>query len=341
MSFKTWWPGVALVLVAGGGWFAMSLPGRWIGPQQSAPINNPDRSEEASPVRPALDSRDRPAQWSPAPSLRTDHAYHAAVAVGGTIYIAGGSADVEVFDPQRQTWESLGKSPIDRDFPGLAALGGQIYVVGGVQRKRNLATVDLFDVASGEWQKSAPLQVARSRLAVAACGGKLYAIGGYVGNGTEALDTGVIEEYDPGKRAWVKRANMPTPRHGHAAAVVNDRILVIGGTGKRASGYGSLAAVEEYDPTTDRWKARAPMPTGRGFLGAAVVRGKVFAIGGHMQQFRVECYDPKTDTWTSLNDAPAGFERFGIAALGGDIYLIGGEVNPRRVWRFQPQLGED
>jgi N-acetylneuraminic acid mutarotase len=215
-------------------------------------------------------------------------------------------------------------------------LGKQIYVVGGVRRKKNLATVHLFDVASKHWQRAAPLQVARSRLAVAAWGGKLYAVGGYAGDGTEALDSGVVEEYDPGKRAWVTKASMPTPRHGHAAVVVNHRILVIGGYGKRASGYGELTAVEEYDPTTDRWQARAPLPTGRGFLGAAVVRGQVFAIGGHRQHFRVECYDPKTDTWRSLKDAPDGFERFGIATLGDDIYLIGGEVNPRRVWRFQP-----
>jgi N-acetylneuraminic acid mutarotase len=288
-----------------------------------------------------LDGQDRPAQWSRAPSLRTDHAYHAAIAVDGRIYIAGGGADVEVFDPQRQTWESLGKSPTDCAFLGLAALGKQIYVVGGVQQKKNLATVYLFDIATKQWQKGTPLQVARSRLAVVACVGKLYAIGGYIGNGKEALDTGIVEEYDPGKQAWVKKASMPTPRHGHAAVVVNHRILVIGGYGKRTSGYGELRVVEEYDPTTDRWQTRAPMPTGRGFLGAAVVQGKVFAIGGHRQHSRVECYDPKTDTWRSLKDAPDGFDRFGIATLGDDIYLIGGEVNPRRVWRFHPELRED
>jgi N-acetylneuraminic acid mutarotase len=308
MAFKTGWLGVALVVVAGGGGLA------------PAALNRPERS----------------AQWSQAPSLRTDHAYHGAVAVDGIIYVAGGSADVEAFDPQRQTWESLGKSPTDGDFPGVAALGKQIYVVGGVQRKRNLATVDLFGIASRKWQKGAPLQVARSRLAVVACGGKLYAIGGYVGDGREALDCAVVEEYDPDKRAWVKKASMPTPRHGHAAVVLDRRILVIGGYGRRASGYGDLTTVEEYDPAADRWRTRAPLPTGRGFLGAAVVRGTVFAFGGHRQRSRVECYDPQADTWQSLKDAPDGFERFGIATLGGDIYLIGGEVNPRRVWRFQP-----
>jgi N-acetylneuraminic acid mutarotase len=278
-----------------------------------------------------------PRHWSRGPSLRTNHAYHAAVVVEGKIYVVGGGADVEVFDPERQAWESLGKSPSHRDFPGAAALGKEIHVVGGVHRKKNLATVDVFDTPSKKWQSGARLQVARSRLAAVAWGGKLYAIGGYVGDGTEALDTGMVEEYDPGKGAWVEKAGMPTPRHGHAAVVVNNRILVIGGYGKDASGYGDLTAVEEYDPKNNRWTRKAAMASRRGFLGAAVVRGKVFAIGGHMDQSRVERYDPEMDRWIDLEQAPAAFDRFGIAAVDNDIYCVGGQGTGRQVWRFQPQ----
>jgi hypothetical protein len=273
--------------------------------------------------------------WSRAPSLLTDHAYHGAVDVEGKIYAVGGGADVEVLDPKRNAWESLGRSPTDRDFPGVAALGKQIYVMGGLGHKDNLATVDVFDVASRKWQAGVPLQVARSRLAAVAYGGKLYAIGGYIG---DTKNTGVVEEYDPAKRAWVKKkAGMPTPLHGHAAVVVNNRILVIGGYRFDSGRMGAWSGVEEYDPETDRWRSRSAMPGGgRGFLAAAVVDGKVFAIGGHRDQFRAERYDPVTDRWTALGPPPDPFERGGTATLGNDIYLIGGEMNPRSVWRFRP-----
>jgi N-acetylneuraminic acid mutarotase len=272
--------------------------------------------------------------WSRAPSLRTDHAYHAAVAVDGKIYVFGGGADVEVLDPTRNAWVSLGKSPTDCDFPGAAALGKQIYVVGGLGVKNDLATVDVFDVVSRKWHSGVPLQVARSRLAAVAFGGKLYAIGGYIGH---ARNTGVVEMYDPAKRAWVKKASMPTPLHGHAAVVVNNRILVVGGYEFDSGRMGAWSGVEEYDPATDRWRSRSAMPGGgRGFLGAAVVGGKVFAIGGHHDQFRVERYDPETDRWSALGPPPDPFERGGTVTIGNEIYLIGGETNPRGVWRFRP-----
>jgi len=293
-------------------------------------FQDPDEKQAATGGKPQ-------GQWSRAPSLLTDHAYHAAVAVDGKIYAVGAGADVEVFDPGRQAWQTLAKSTHVQDFPGAAALGEQIYVVGGVDKKKNLATVDVFDVAAKKWQSGAPLEVARSRLTTVTFDGKLYAIGGYIGDGREALDTGSVEEYDPGQRSWRKKASMPTARHGHAAVVVNNRILVIGGYGKHASKYGPVSVVEEYDPKNDSWRTRAAMPTGRGFLGAAVLSGKVFAIGGHGTGLCVEGYDPEADTWSRLHEAPAEFDRFGIATVGNEIYCVGGEVSPRRVWRFQPR----
>lgn len=38
--------------------------------------------------------------------------------------------------------------------------------------------------------------------------------------------------------------------------------------------------MEEYDPATDTWTPKAPMPTVRRNLAAATANGKVYAIGG-------------------------------------------------------------
>ena len=44
--------------------------------------------------------------------------------------------------------------------------------------------------------------------------------------------------------------------------------------------FGVVATVEEYDPNTDTWTVKAPMPTARQSLGAALANGKIYAIGG-------------------------------------------------------------
>ncbi|NIO40345.1 MAG: hypothetical protein GTO41_09190, partial [Burkholderiales bacterium] len=51
-----------------------------------------------------------------------------------------------------------------------------------------------------------------------------------------------------------------------AAAVVNGRIHAVGGTGP---GRRNTSAHEVYDPGTDSWTQRAPLPTTRDHLAAA------------------------------------------------------------------------
>ena len=80
------------------------------------------------------------------------------------------------------------------------------------------------------------------------------------------------------------------------------------------------------------WTDRADLPTPRAFLGASVVDGKIYAIGGAVKvgllqitpSMAVEVYDPATDTWTRKADLP--LERITAAAstLDGKIYVVGG-----------------
>jgi N-acetylneuraminic acid mutarotase len=55
-----------------------------------------------------------------------------------------------------------------------------------------------------------------------------------------------------------------------------------------------LSTVEAYDPATDTWTTKAPMPTARQGLAAAVVNGSLYAIGGYNGSYlsTVESYTP-------------------------------------------------
>jgi len=73
------------------------------------------------------------------------------------------------------------------------------------------------------------MQVPRSRLAAVAVKGRVYAVGG-IRDGrddTNVAQSGAVEEYDPNKDRWVMKAEMPTPRHGHAAVVLRDNVLTM------------------------------------------------------------------------------------------------------------------
>jgi len=169
----------------------------------------------------------------------------------------------------------------------------------------------------------------------------------YYGKGT-ALYYGTVEAYNPATNTWTTKAPMPTPRQGHAVAVVNGRIYAIGGWG----GWPDLSTVEVYDPATNTWattvpvtpatiaantagKPLAPMPTARDDFGFSVVNGIIYAIGGDTNAFDavlgipccttvVEAYDPVANIWTTDAPMPTMRDDFDASMVDGVIYAIAG-----------------
>ena len=76
--------------------------------------------------------------------------------------------------------------------------------------------------------------------------------------------------------SWVTRAKAPSVRCETAGAVLNGLLYVVGG----GTGTDYVALVDVYDPKTDCWRSLARMRTPRGFLAAAPLGGKVYAVGG-------------------------------------------------------------
>ena len=84
------------------------------------------------------------------------------------------------------------------------------------------------------------------------------------------------------------------------------------------------------------WEEVASLDVARGGLGAAVVDGRICAIGGLGARFpiegAVEAYHPERDVWTPRAFLPTPRVLFGGCNLGGMIYTVGGaEV----VWTAQ------
>jgi ribosomal protein S8 len=82
--------------------------------------------------------------------------------------------------------------------------------------------------------------------------------------------------------------------------------------------------------TQNSWTSRMSMPTARTDLGTAVVKGKIFAIGGGNHDGNLstnEMYDPVKDTWTTKASMPTSRSSFGIAVYQNKIYCIGGSTS--------------
>jgi hypothetical protein len=145
---------------------------------------------------------------------------------------------------------------------------------------------------------------------------------------------------DSAENTWVSKASMQKARANFGIAVVNGKIYAFGGDSGSPTGNvvpaetrtdDVLSTNEEYNPTSDTWTFRKPMPTARALLGVAVYQNKVYCIGGYQGGYintgANEVYDPATDTWETCTPMPS-FETFATAnVVNGKIYVITANLN--------------
>ena len=151
--------------------------------------------------------------------------------------------------------------------------------------------------------------------------GEIYVIGS---NSTYA--------YNPSTNTWVSKTPLPTHQQSFAVAAYQNKIYVFGGCSgfNQITGYpiNCTGANEEYNPATDSWETKAPMPTARAELQANVVNGKIYLIGGTLPNGSIsnatEVYDPSNDSWSTAAPIPTPVGLYASAVVDNKIYVEGG-----------------
>lgn len=164
------------------------------------------------------------------------------------------------------------------------------------------------------------------------------------------ISAGLVQlELDKG--TWRTAAPMPTKRTEVAAATLGGKIYVVGGFEKPSLGnvmsFAITTAVEVYDPATDRWTSKAPLPVGLHHVGIGVVDGRLYVIGGYAQSAfsvwkpvaTVYAYDLATDSWTERASMPTARGALSVTEHEGKLYAIGGfdrKANNAQVEIYDP-----
>lgn len=184
----------------------------------------------------------------------------------------------------------------------------------------------------GTWSEKAAMPKPRAGAAVAALDGQLFVVSGMDDSGT----TDSVDVYDPATDSWTSRTRVPTARIAAGAAALGGKLYVFGGCGRNSEGnhdcrVSTTNALEVYDPQSNAWTAKAPMPTPRSLMAAAVIEGKLYVAGGRGPcppcpgYSILEVYDPLTDTWdVSRAPMPVALSGAGGAAVNGKFYVAGG-----------------
>ncbi len=141
---------------------------------------------------------------------------------------------------------------------------------------------------------------------------------------------------EPDRGVWRTAASAPTKRAEVVAVTLRDKIYVVGGFEEpdlsNLMNLAITALVEEYDPSTDRWTIKAPMPMGLHHAGIGVTGGRLYVIGGYTQSglsvwhpvATVYEYDPAMDTWAERAPMLTPRGALSVTEHEGKLYAIGG-----------------
>jgi len=222
----------------------------------------------------------------------------------------------------REIWASAPPVHHARAAHAVVATSDAIYALAGTGDKNSgpVLPVERFDGATWSDETELPGKGLNAPAAVV-LDGKIYVIGGF-GTVTNKPTSEVLV-FTLKTKQWGRAADLPAPRGGHAAVVMNNMIHVVGGGNSRST----IADHSVFDPATNRWSQRSPLPRAEGSPAAVVFDGKLYAIGGRSgpKDFGdVFVYDPSTDSWSAgPSIEPRGTS--GAVVFQESIYLIGGE----------------
>jgi N-acetylneuraminic acid mutarotase len=205
-------------------------------------------------------------------------------------------------------------------------LDGKIWVAGGMLgHAETLDTVETFDPQTGEWQSQPPIPIPLNHAVAVTYRNQVVVLGGSMGNIADASNKAFT--FRDGK--W---SELPAMQHGRvapAAAVVDDKIVVVGGQDKKQL----VKATEVFDG--EKWTQAADMPTPREHLAAVSDGVYMYAIGGRAlsadeNSAAFERFDPVSGNWEKLAEMPTPRGSYGAAFIDGRIVVVGGE-EPTRV----------
>ena len=203
-------------------------------------------------------------------------------------------------------WTKIANFPEPAEEILGTAANGKMYVFAGlIPLWHPKGLVYEYDPATDKWTKKKPMALPSHHVAFTEYKGKIYAFGGFVYPQSGPPSWVPIDnawEYDPAADTWKALAPMPIKRGAALASAANGKIYVVGGATSRPGAKDIaitpttpqvvLGTVEEYDPETNTWRERSPMPTPRNHAAIGTVNGKIYVIGGRVGEAFIA---PSTD----------------------------------------------
>jgi N-acetylneuraminic acid mutarotase len=231
------------------------------------------------------------------------------------------------------SWQDINSLIESSTMNGVGRIGNKFYMTGGAA---TCCTLDIgvwnalwvYDIGANKQTRKADLPRATEGGQTGVIDNELYVLAGYCSGHSfdpgHCITEGPVHQfyrYDPASNSWILRHQ---PLHIHtfgAGAVINNKFYVVGSSSVYHMGSGR--ELDVYDPVTNTWTTKAPIPAGGVRFSAAVIQNRMFVIvaGNTGTPNKAYSYDPVTNTWRS-KAAPPVFEQIVRVQLNGQARLF-------------------
>ena len=207
---------------------------------------------------------------------------------------------------------------------------GRIWVAGGLTDAQDAtAKTEFYDPTIGTWSAGPNLPFPLHHAMMVSYQNTVWVIGGFEPQGSEIIGVASarVLHLNQAQTAWVEGPELHHARGAGAAAVVGNKIVVVGG---RTAGTSPAEVIptEIFDGTS--WHDAAGIPVPGDHLAAASDGTYLYAVGGRRLEVTsntaaVQRFDPVADRWIQLKAAPGKVSDAGAAIVGGRLIVAGGE----------------
>ena len=183
---------------------------------------------------------------------------------------------------QQGAWRARAPLPIPRtEMAWAVAYRDRMHLVGGYAQQRvDRPYHHAYDPATDQWQELPQLPRGANHVGVATLGERLYAFGGFIEQNRTPHD----EAFAFDGEKWTRVRRLPEACGAMACIALGTRIHLIGG----AIGSDWRRSIDwhvVYDPDTDRYERRQPLPVARDHIGIVVVDNAIHVVGGPRRLF--------------------------------------------------------
>ena len=258
-----------------------------------------------------------------------------AVLLGGVVYVGGGfegtttnnhdSYNIDVYNLATNQWSLY---PINTPYNSfaMAVVDGKLVIAGGVTENDEVVK-KVLALNAGQWKDYSEMPTARSDATAVGYNSMLIIVGGAIKMEGEWIIVSTTELLDTTNGIWHTCNNLPSPHQQMKAAIMNDKLYLLGGVDKniQPSPQVFVASLDSLSTHQLNWQLAPNTPW---CCSAPVVLHNKFllTIGGEQQSItsRVYIFNPSSDQWYYLTDIPE--PRSGAAAVGvaDNILVLGG-----------------